>query len=131
MYRMRKVLFILLLGFAALQVSFGQTKIGVMEFDSLAVDLGVFPRDSSLRHCAFSFRNTGTEPLVIYAASPDCPCVKVHIPVKTIPSGGTGTFEVTYDGTRKRLGSFRQLIYFAVSAPPRNFRLQIHGRMTE
>ena len=72
---MQKVLLFLLLGFAALRnLADEDRRNGI---DSLAVDLGVFPRTAACVIACFLSEHQD-EPLVIYAASPDCPCVSSY-----------------------------------------------------
>lgn len=122
--------FLILLAVAFLP-SRAQNKIGDLEFEADMLDLGTFPRDSSIRYATFVFRNTGQEKIAFLASKPDCPCVSVTLPRKPIRPGGTGRIAVTYNGKTKRAGSMHHYVYFAVSASPNNFRLQIVGNMTE
>ena len=121
--------FVILAGTAC--AAFAQTKMGDMEFDTIALDMGTFSRDSSVRHATFVFRNTGKKKLMLYAANPDCPCVSVQLPRKPIRPGAAGKIAVTYDGRNKRIGGMHHYIYLAVSSVPNNFRIAITGQMTE
>ena len=102
-----------------------------VKFDEMLLDIGTFPKDSSVRHCTFKFKNLSQEKLYFYSASPDCPCVSIELPKKPIQPGGRGEIHVTYDGRRKEVGEMRHWIYFRTNVEPKSFRLRISGVMVE
>lgn len=126
----RKIIFLLLALFCVGSILRAQDAMEV-KFDEMLLDIGTFPKDSSVRHCVFKFKNQSREKLYFYKASPDCPCVSVELPKKPVPPGSRGEIHVTYDGRNKEVGEMRHWIYFHTNIEPKSFRLRISGVMVE
>lgn len=58
--------------------------------------------------CSFTFRNTGSEPLIITGASSSCGCTTPEYSKKPVMPGKTGEVKVKY--STETLGSFRKTI---------------------
>lgn len=104
-----------------------------MQFESEEVDYGDIQQDSEpLR--VFSFKNTGTEPLVITSAKGSCGCTVPNYPKEPIMPGATSEIEVRYD--THRIGSFTKTITLTTNAvnsttdkPAGTFVLRIKGKV--
>ncbi len=126
----KKVILLILVGLCTCSILKAQEDMEV-KFDEMLLDIGTFPKDSSLRHCTFKFKNISRGKLYFYKASPDCPCVSIELPKKPIPPGGRGEIHVTYDGRNKEIGEMKHWIYFNTNVEPKSFRLRISGVMVE
>jgi|AntRauTorckE5430_2_1112549.scaffolds.fasta_scaffold01261_4 hypothetical protein len=97
---------IVLVAFAATSM-FAQSNTPKMEFEQTTVDYGSIEQNSDpLR--TFSFKNTGTSPLIITGARGSCGCTVPSYPKKPIAPGETAVIEVRYD--TKRIGAFRKSV---------------------
>lgn len=126
----KKLILLILVGLCTSSLVKAQDTMGV-KFDEMLLDIGTFPKDSSVRHCTFKFKNLSQGKLYFYKASPDCPCVSIDLPKKPTPSGGRGEIHVTYDGRNKEIGEMRHWIYFNTNVEPKSFRLRISGVMVD
>lgn len=90
------------------------TEIGPkMFFDVLTIDYGVIKKGADpLRK--FSFKNTGTEPLLITSAKGSCGCTVPTYPQEAIAPGATAEIEVRYD--TKRIGLINKTVTITSNA---------------
>ncbi len=102
-----------------------------IKFDTLRCNLGVFPEGDAVRKCSFKFTNTGTAPLIINQAFASCGCTVPSFTKDPIKPGGTGSIDVTYDGTGRTAGRFAKTITVRSNAKTQVVRLRIEGEMTE
>jgi hypothetical protein len=59
--------------------------------------------------CEFSFKNTGTEPIIIQKAQPSCGCTVPSFSSEPVPPGGTGTINVAFH-TKGKSNAFTKTI---------------------
>ena len=74
----------------------GEAKI---EFDQYTIDYGTIEKGSNGVR-AFTFKNTGTAPLIISTVKSSCGCTIHKKPEKPIMPGKKGEIEVKYDTNR-------------------------------
>lgn len=108
---MRKLFALIVLVAFAATATFAQTKKAqktpTMKFEQTTVDYGTIQQNSDpLR--TFSFKNTGSTPLIITGARGSCGCTVPSYPKKPIGPGETAVIEVRYD--TKRVGPFRKSV---------------------
>lgn len=75
--------------------------------------------------CTFTFRNTGSEPLIISSASSSCGCTTPEYSKKPVLPGKTGKIKVRYN--TETLGSFRKTVVVksnAANAPTTVLRIK-------
>jgi len=75
--------------------------------------------------CAFTFKNTGTEPLLISNSRGSCGCTVPTWPREPIAPGATGTIKVKYD--TKRIGAINKSVTIqsnAVNSPTKIIRIK-------
>lgn len=132
---MRKAIFtfgLMLMAMFALNVSAqdAQPKIGegaTMVFEKETHDYGKIEQHAN-GECAFVFKNTGTEPLVISNAKGSCGCTVPDWPREPIAPGATSKIKVEYD--TKRIGEFSKSVTITSNATNVNngvSLIKIHG----
>lgn len=104
-----------------------------MTFEATTVDYGTIEQNSDpLR--VFTFKNDGTEPLVISNAKGSCGCTVPKYPKEPIMPGQEAEIEVRYD--TKRIGNFSKTVTLTTNATngdnvdnPGTFVLKIKGKV--
>ena len=93
---MRKYIILTLLSFISLAVS-AQEKIGSnLEIDKSIHDFGDVMIDDGPVSCAFTVKNIGQSPAVIYNVVSSCGCTDVKWTREPLKPGDTGKISVTY-----------------------------------
>ena len=117
--KMKKILFGLTLMFSITAISgFSQvaattpaaaqpTSKADISFTSPVHDFGSIPQNVPASY-SFSFKNTGTEPLVLSAVQPSCGCTTPEWPKEPIKPGATATIKATYNAANP--GAFTKTI---------------------
>ena len=98
-------------------------------FDTLRHDFGKFSKDEPVVHCSFTFKNTGTAPLIIHQAFASCGCTVPTYTKEPIKPGEKGSIDVTYNGKDKFPGHFQKSITVRTNAVNEVVRLTIEGMM--
>ncbi len=86
-------------------------------------DLGMLLRGKQ-REAVFSIRNTGTRPMTILSAKPDCDCTTPRLPDGPIPPGETGEVFVRFNG-RAPDGPLERGVTITTDGEPSTLRLII------
>jgi hypothetical protein len=81
-------------------------------------DFGTIPEGPKVTH-AFTFLNTGNEPLIISNAQASCGCTSPEFSKDPVLPGQKGTITVTY-ATEGRPGSFTKSVYLTSNARTEN-----------
>ena len=71
-----------------------------MEFESTEFDFGTIQEGEKVEH-VYSFKNTGSAPLIISNAQPSCGCTVPEWTKEAIPVGGTGYVKAQFDSKGK------------------------------
>lgn len=88
-------------------------------------DIGMIePRKQ--REAVFSIRNTGTRPLTILSARPDCSCTTPRLPDRAIPPGEVGEVTVRFNGHAPD-GPLERGVTITTDGEPSTLRLIITG----
>ena len=78
------------------------------------------------------FTNTGSEKLLIYKCTTQCPCIRVVYPKDPLSPGESGVIMVYYDASHQHAGDFRK--HFTLStnsqASPHK-KVMVRGRVVE
>lgn len=98
-------------------------------FDTLRHDFGKFSKLDPIVKCAFTFKNTGTAPLVIHQAFASCGCTVPTYTKEPVKPGETGIIDITYNGTDKFPGHFSKTVTIRSNAINEVVRLVIEGTM--
>lgn len=85
---------------------FCQTKSHI-ELDTYQCAVGDVYKDSPVS-VEIGFRNTGTEKLLIYRCTTQCPCMRVSFPKEPVDPGKSGVIVLTYDAHNQHVGEFRK-----------------------
>lgn len=88
-------------------------------------DFGTVKEGEEIKH-SFSFRNTGTKPLVIMTAQASCGCTVPEKPEEPIRPGETGTIKVVFH-SKDRTGQQEKTIRVASNARPEFCTLLLKG----
>jgi hypothetical protein len=91
-----------------------------MDFASDVMDYGTIKKGSE-RVRKFSFKNTGTEPLIISNATGSCGCTVPTYPHEPIMPGASATIDVNYD--TNRLGAFTKTVTLTTNAEGQESKL--------
>ena len=102
-----------------------------IKFDTLRINLGIFPEADSQSKCTFAFTNVGTAPLIINQAFASCGCTVPTFTKEPVKSGEKGEINVTYNGKGLMTGRFSKTITVRSNAKNKIVRLIIEGEMTE
>jgi Protein of unknown function (DUF1573) len=100
----------------------------VMTLDKTEVDYGNIDKGADpLR--VFTFKNTGTEPLVIKNAKGSCGCTVPSYPKEAIMPGESAMIEVRYD--TQRIGAFTKTITLTTNEGTETRVLTIRGTVKD
>ncbi len=125
---MKKILFAMV---ALAGISLSAMAEPKISFEKTVQNLGTFPEAKPIQKCAFTFKNTGDQPLVINQAVASCGCTVPKYTKTPIKPGESGVINVTYNGKGKFPGHFKKTITVRTNGTPEMVRLYIEGDMTE
>jgi hypothetical protein len=82
-------------------------------------------------NCAFTFTNTGDEPLILSSVRASCGCTTPKWTQKPVMPGKTGTISTVFDA--KELGTFNKsvTVYTSLDAPDNVFELHLNGNVVK
>lgn len=133
---MKKILFGLTMIFSVTAISgFSQvaaapaaqpTSKADISFTSPTHDFGSIPQNVPATY-AFTFKNTGTEPLVLTAVQPSCGCTTPEWPKEPIKPGASATIKATYNAANP--GEFTKTITVVSNAANPNTIITIKGNV--
>lgn len=121
---MKRVCLAIVLACCALSV-FGQgTRLyqgadSYIDFTSYSCNFGLVARDAPPATREMIITNTGSEKLVIYSASVQCPCTSVSFPRKAIAPGAEAVIKLSYNARREHSGKFRKSVTFLTNSKRR------------
>lgn len=72
-----------------------------VQFDSTKYDFGTIKEGTIAKH-SYHFKNTGSNPLLIYNAVASCGCTVPSYPKEPIPPGGEGDVEVQFNSHNRK-----------------------------
>lgn len=98
-------------------------------FDKKEHNFGVFPEESPVVRCKFTFTNTGNRPLVLVRVRATCGCTVPEYTKAPINPGEKGEIKVTYNGRGKSPGKFAKIITVTSNANTPTTRLVVKGEM--
>lgn len=101
---------------------------GDIVFTDTIWQLGRFPANDPIQTCEFTFKNTGTVPVVILDVRPSCKCISVEYFQEVVPPGGYGKITVTFDGSGSQSGYFDKSVRVRINSP-RIYTLRVKGMM--
>ena len=126
---MKKLLFTTIMLFALVATAFAQSDARI-SFDATTFNFGTFP-ESKLQTHVFTFKNTGTAPLIVNQAVASCGCTVATYTKKPVAPGEKGEVKVTYNGKGKMPGRFKKVITIRTNASNSLARIYITGEMEE
>ena len=109
---MKKILFFVVMLVMGVAYASAQSQAEI-KFDKTTHDFGTFSENSPVVSCTFTFSNVGNAPLVIHQAVASCGCTVPDYTKEPILPGQKGTLKVTYNGTGKYPGHFKNQSHFA------------------
>ena len=108
-----------------------EPKVASIQLDSILARMGTLSKEQGPAQTVFTFKNTGTEKLVILDAAVSCDCLSVTLPEKPVKPGKKGQFVVTMDPHAKKAGGFNYRVFFAYNGDPMQFYVDVEGEITE
>jgi hypothetical protein len=72
-----------------------------MQFETMDHDFGTI-KEGSIVEYTYTFKNTGTAPLIIQGAQGSCGCTVPTWPKEPVPVGGTGVITAKFDSNGKQ-----------------------------
>ena len=119
--------FLILIAFISLNMghAFAQVEITTtISFDNLQHDFGDVYEDDSAVHF-FTFKNTGTVPLVISEMKSTCSCTATDWPKEAVLPGKTGKIRVSFS-TKDKNGYYAKGVNMFSNAGESNMIIDIH-----
>lgn len=98
-------------------------------FDKKEHNFGVFPEESPIVRCQFTFTNTGNRPLVIIQVRATCGCTATEYTKEPVNPGEKGIIKITYNGKGRYPGKFAKIITVKSNAKTPTVRLTVKGEM--
>ncbi len=117
------LLFISILSFAGAQTN------ATMVFEEEVYDFGELPEGPKVE-TEFTFKNTGTEPLIISKAKGSCGCTVPIWPKEPILPGESSVIKVVYN-TARRPGNFTKTVTLTSNASTPTKVLKIRGKVVK
>jgi len=89
-------------------------------------DFGVISRSAGVKECEFTFKNTGSSPLVISKVTPSCGCTATDYSKEPVAPGKQGFIKASFNpnGTN---GDFTKLITVLSNGNPSRISLRLKG----
>jgi mono/diheme cytochrome c family protein len=106
-----------LLGVLAVRAAGSAGTPPAIRFDESAHDFGEIPSDRKVSH-RWVFHNDGGSPLEIVSTRPSCGCTLTVLQQTSIPPGGEGAIEMTFDPAGQH-GSVRKSLAVSSNDPAR------------
>lgn len=100
-----------------------------LSFNSSKYDFGTFAEDGGEVSHTFTFKNSGTSPVVIVSAHSSCGCTVPSYSRQPIATGGESMITVTYD-PMNRPGKFSKTVEIVVAPSSNKYVLTISGDVT-
>lgn len=112
---MKKAIVFIVVGITFLvnAVVMAQPKI---EFESVVHDYGLIKEEDGPQKAVFTFKNTGTEPLIISSVRASCGCTASNYTKDPVQPGQTGVVEATYNPAN-RPGQFSKSVSVTSNDP--------------
>jgi hypothetical protein len=111
---------------APAQTPAASTSKAVLTFTADTYDFGSIPQGTPVNH-VFSFKNTGTEPLVITSVTASCGCTTPEWPKEPVRPGATASIKAIYNAAA--MGPFTKTITVVSNANPNQKVLIIKGEV--
>lgn len=81
-----------------------------IRFEKSECDFGDIERKGEDKKCLFRFTNDGSEPLVVFAATTSCSCLKAEFSRKPIAVGESGEILLTLESKKVEKGILRRIV---------------------
>ena len=103
-------------------------EITTIAFDETTHAFGEVAKGDKAVH-RYTFKNTGTAPLIIENVKPSCSCTVGDYTHEPVPPGGSGFVETSMEA--KNVGIFKKSATVTVNTDPRNHILEFSGEVVE
>ncbi len=101
---------------------------GKIVFKDTIRQLGLFSIANPIQTCEFSFKNTGTVPVVILHVEPSCKCISAEYSQEIVHPRENGKIIVTFDGNGSQSGYFDKSVRVRINSP-QIYTLRVKGMM--
>lgn len=119
---------LLLMWVFAVLAATGAMAQAVIKFEKTSHNFGKFKETQKVQY-AFTFTNTGDQPLVIQQAFASCGCTVANPPKDPIAPGNKGQITVTFNGKGRFPGYFKKPITVRSNAANSMVRVYIEGTL--
>lgn len=126
---MKKVLFATIMLLASISTVFAQNGAKI-SFDQTLFNFGTFPESRVQTH-VFTFKNTGTAPLIVNQAVASCGCTVPQYSKKPIMPGEKGSITVTFNSRGQFPSHFKKTVTVRSNGKIEMTRLYIEGTITD
>lgn len=101
---------------------------GKIVFADTIRELGRFSVTNPIHASEFTFKNTGTVPVVILHVEPSCRCITTEYSQEVVHPGEDGKITVVFDGSKSQPGYFDKSVRVRINSP-RIYTLRVKGLM--
>lgn len=101
---------------------------GKIVFADTIRELGRFSVTNPTQASEFTFKNTGTVPVVILHVEPSCRCITTEYSQEVMHPGEDGKITVVFDGSKSLPGYFDKSVRVRINSP-RIYTLRVKGLM--
>lgn len=99
---------------------------GKIVFKDTIRQLGLLSIADPIQTCEFTFKNTGTVPVVVLHVEPSCRCISAEYSQEIVHPGEDGIIIVTFDGNGSQSGYFDKSVRVRINSP-QIYTLRVKG----
>ena len=104
------------------------SEVETIIFDKTEHDFGVISQSGGVKECEFSFKNTGSSPVVISKVTASCGCTATDYSKEPIAPGKQGFIKAKFNPNSTK-GEFSKLITVLSNGNPSRISLRIKGEV--
>lgn len=97
---MNRLILVLLIALTPLTRGFSLSKGSILQFEHITRSFG-FVKEGTIAEFQYTFKNTGTEPVLITEIKVGCPCTTFDYPKTPVLPGQSGVIKVKFDTKNK------------------------------
>ena len=101
-----------------------------IDFQETLLDVGNLSRDTTI-YQIYTFRNTGTLPLIVYNVNPDCNCTSYDLSKTTAMPNDSIKLTLTVATKNKKIGMFMLNTVVTVNTKKHMYRLRLVGNVVK
>lgn len=102
-----------------------------LTIESSVHDFGQVPRRGGDLVHEFTYRNTGTAPLVLLRVFSSCSCLRASYSKRPVAPGATGTIRLVYEPHKSEPGAFHKVVQVISNSSEGRVLLTVQGNSVE